>query len=231
VSVADATNTLKEITMTTSIGSKTIALAGISILVAGTIAVVDTVAKGYLFEIKKATAELQKSEAEMAQARATVGAAEQVANGAVEAAKRQAEASIAAANSTASGMIAAAKHQRDGQVESARLTALADNGFYQNVTGPMFADPISKISQLNEQLVRIDGELNSGIDPKTHLILLPSQLGDLQRRKQAIEAELEMAKASAQKTLTDSMNVGLEAVKGLLPALGDAFSLPTTVRH
>jgi hypothetical protein len=208
--------------MTTTISSKAMALAGISVLVAGTIAVVDTVAKGYLFEIKKATAELEKAQAEMAQAKATVSASEQVANGTLGAAQAQANATVAAASRTASAMVESAARAAKGQVESARLSSYTDNNTYDHLTGPMIADPVSKISQLNDQIVRLDIEMKNGMDLKTQKPLSTDDLTERANLKKMLEGEVDMAKKSASKTLSDSLSLAMDGMKGLMPGLMDS---------
>lgn len=205
--------------MTTTISSKAIALAGISVLVAGSVAVVGKVGEGYMWQIKMATAELQKSEAEMAQAKATFAAAQQIATASIAAAKEQAHATEKAARDNMNGMIVSSINQANGQYRSARESAHADNATYDGITGPMIADPLTKISTLNDQIIRVGLQIESGIDLKTGAAMSERQLAKLSAQKQQLEEERAITKFSASKNMSDALEVALGGMSGLLPQL------------
>ena len=142
--------------MTANISSKAIALAGISVLIAGSIAVVTTIAQGYLFEIKKAMAEMEKARGAIEMARASnldavnkLKGTENAAGAVITAAKLDAGAIMAAAYRTAAATENASKQQADGLYRATEESVAAENGVFRSFTQPIFLDPAKRIAALN----------------------------------------------------------------------------------
>lgn len=207
--------------MTTNISSKAIALAGISVLIAGSIAIVNTIAQGSLFETKKAIAELEKANAEKEKAKAELEMAkaqyldavnklkgtENMAGAAIAAAGEQSKAMIIASQHTATGMIHAANLNAEGLVRATTESVRAENGMFDDVTRPMFADPAKKVAALNEKIIRLRRETESGIDQKTRRFLSASDVAAKTADRLALEEEKATLLETTRKNVSDSMEV------------------------
>ncbi len=224
--------------MTTTISSKAIALAGISVLIAGSIAIVNTIAQGSLFETKKAIAELEKANAEKEKAKAELEMAkaqyldavnklkgtENMAASAIAAASEQAKAQMIAAQHTATGLIKAANLNAEAMVASTQVMMRPENGMFDDVTKPMFAEPAKKLAVLNEQIVRLRRETESGIDHKSRRMLSASDVATKTAERLFLEEEKATLTETTSKNWSDSvgmmmgsMTQSLGGLEGLYP--------------
>ncbi len=219
--------------MTTTISAKAIALAGISVLIAGSIAIVNTIAQGSLFETKKAIAELEKANAEKEKAKAELEMAkaqyldavnklkgtENMAASAIAAASEQARAQMIAAQHTATAMIKAANLNAEGLVRATTESVRAENGMFDDVMKPMFAEPAKKLSALNERIVRLRRETESGIDHKSRLLLSASDVATRTAQRLALEEEKAALTEATSKNWSDSVGLMMGSMTNSLGGL------------
>jgi len=223
--------------MTTNISSKAIALAGISVLIAGSIAIVNTIAQGSLFETKKAIAELEKANAEKEKAKADLEMAkaqyldavnklkgtENMAGAAIAAAGEQSRAIVIGAQQTATAMIRAAQLNADGLVRATTESVRAENGMFDDVTKPMFADPARKVTALNDQIIRLRRETESGIDSKTRRFLSASDVAAKTADRLALEEEKAILLETTTTNIADSVGVGRAMFGTMTQGLGSLY--------
>jgi hypothetical protein len=234
-----------KIHMTTTISSKAIALAGISVLIAGSIAIVNTIAQGSLFETKKAIAELEKANAEKEKAKAELEMAqaqyldavnklkgtENMAASAIAAASEQAKAQMIAAQLTATGLIKAANLNAEGLVRATTESVRAENGMFDDVLKPMFADPTKRVAVLNDQIVRLRRETESGINHKSRLMLSASDVATKTAERLFLEEEKAALTEITRKNWSDSVGLVMGSMTDSLGGLEGLYpgSRTTTV--
>ena len=227
-----------KIHMTTTISSKAIALAGISVLIAGSIAIVNTIAQGSLFETKKAIAELEKANAEKEKAKAELEMAkaqyldavnklkgtENMAASAIAAASEQARAQMIAAQHMATAMIKAANLNAEGLVRATTESVRAENGMFDDVMKPMFAEPAKRLAVLNEQIVRLRRETESGLDHKSRILLSASGVATKTAERLALEEEKATLTETTSKNWSDSVGLMMGSMTQSLGGLEGLYS-------
>ena len=142
-----------------NISPKAIALGGISAAVLGMVGIAVETTKAELFEIRNSIAAIQAARATAKAADASYLDAINKLKGTIETAaamnnvgQLQANATIAAANRVAAATITAAETTKDGLITATTINMHPENEMYDNVTGPLFGQPIKKIAALNERI-------------------------------------------------------------------------------
>lgn len=218
--------------MTANISLKAIALAGISVLIAGSIAIVNTVSQGYLFEAKKATAELEKARAAEHTATAEMEKA-LAAQRAAEAAKLDAENKLKGTENAAMAVITGAqieaaaakivgKLQADSFVRGQEIAMYPETAMVNSFTKPFVLEPAQKTAALNDQIVRLKREGESGIDRKTRRVLSESEIADRIAQQHILEEELATVQESASKNMSDTFGM---LMNGMTQSMGNIGSL------
>ena len=206
---------------------KTAALAGVLGIGAAGGAILTTVAEANLFrkeeahaQTKASVAELEKARAALLDAQNKLTATQGLALAQIEAAKLQAQGYIAAAQHQAAATITASKFNSDGMVKASQVSYHADNEAYDNITGPLFAEPMKRIDNLNQRIVRLQWEIATGIDSRTRRQLSDAEMADRMTQQANAQEEMGIVVASTQKNYKDVAGMVLGSVGQLL---GDAI--------
>jgi len=177
---------------------KAVAVTAITLTVAAFATALGIGMRAVLWEIKLATAEINKATAAMEQARATVTAAEKQAAATIEGAKLSANAIIEAANRG---------------VEAADRRNYGDIRTFDKATVPAVLDPINEHTQLTKQIEILKNEISTNTEYKTERPLTADQV-------QAKIAELE--KAARQRNVVQQYTGA--NMQGLLTTVFQGFS-------
>ena len=158
---------------------------------------------------------------------------ENMAASAITAAIEQARATMIAAQQMAGGMTASARLTAEGLVRATTESVRAENGMFDDVTKPMFADPARKLAALNEQIIRLRRETESGIDRKTRRFLSASDIAVKTADRLTLEEEKAALMETTSKNMSDSIGVMLgtmtQGLGSLYPIGSD--SIPADRRY
>lgn len=219
--------------MLTNISSKALALGGITVLIAGAIAIVNTISQGYLFEIKKATAALEEAKASHESAKAQLVDAENKLKGTentavatVTAAQLEATATKIAAQHNAQAIVAAAERQAQGLIRATEESVHAENTMFDDLTGPMLTGPAKRMAEINEEIVRLQHEVQTGINSQTRQFLSPAEIAERTSRRLRHEEELAMLKETTSKNWSDAFGMMTQFTNGMIADLGGLYSAP-----
>jgi hypothetical protein len=218
--------------MLANFSPKGIAMAGITFLFAGGIAIVVETTKGELFEIRKSISTIEEAKASNKAAEAQYLDAMNKLKGVLETAaamnnvgKLQADATVAASIRLAQATRDAAKTAGDSLIIATGVNSHPDNEMYDSMTGPLFGEPTKQMADLNRQIVQSKLEEERGIDSKTGAQLSQVDLWALTRKRRTLEQQLEVLQSTTQKNWHDAMammlgsiNEGLGGMGGLYPS-------------
>ncbi len=217
--------------MTGTSSFKMFVLACISALMVGMVALFNTGSQGVLWEWKKADAAQQEAHASHGMVEATrfdstnnLKGTEETALATITAAQVEAAATRAAAQQTAMAMMVAAQKQADALVAATKESVLAENEGFHQMTEPLITGPAKRMTDLNEEIIRLKRELENGLNAKTGLYLTLVDIDQKTREKRVREEELATLKETTQKNWSDSVgmmmglfNEGLGGVGNLYP--------------
>jgi hypothetical protein len=224
--------------------ARNIILALISLCAAALIAIAVETTKGVLFEIRKSIADLESSKAAHKAAEADSKAAEAQTLDAINRLKGTLETAAVMNNvgqlqakAITDAAIYAAKAQRDAAqlnkeavIVSTDIVSHPENAMYDSVTGPLFGDPASKISKLNDKIVRLKRESTRGIDARTLRTLSPEEIASRAAEAEALEEELVVIKEASSKNFNDTLSMFLGGTDGLMGMFGKPVEKPAPRR-
>lgn len=221
----------------TQLKTKAVLIALILTLGAGVIAILDTIAKGYLYEIRTSIAALQTSGAAEKTALGVILAAinsyrsaEVNSDAVVKAAIAQGNATVEMARATRDAANANAQALRD----STATAYLADNTTFKEFTEPVFLGPAKRIAELNDK-IGLFGQPSQGA---IYGGLIPSLPETAKPQQQNLDAEIARVQATGAKNIKDTMKmlidgVGLAGMENLYTSADSGrsrSSLPSSTR-
>ena len=208
--------------MTANISTKAIALAGISVTIAGGIAVVKTVSEAYLYQIKGATAEMEKARAAQLDAANKLKGTENAAAAVIAAAVEQAKANVAASNALAGATRDAAIANARGMVEAMGVGTYVDNTTFDGLTKPFLVEPMAEISRLNTRVGHLRSESETGVDRKTRRILSANERADRMAQAMILQEDIKTIQETSTKNISD---VSTMLMGGINRGMGDLGKL------
>lgn len=228
--------------MTGSLSTSKGLWAGASVAFALSVALVSTIAQGYLWEGPNArsnkqlanaaeissTAEIIASDAAQKDAMNTLQAAIEQANAVIRSANTQATAMIGVANLTSQAQRIAAKDQAEAVIVASKEVSKAQNAEYDQITRRFFGDPVEKADELNTQIVRLENELQSGRDSKTGHGLSLEDLVARQDKLEALQMEHKIQSEITSKNWNDAIRMMTGATDGLFGGLSSLYPNSST---
>ena len=209
----------------------------VSLSLALIVALFTAVAEGYLWQGANSRANLKTADATMVASNAATVASDaaqkeaanrlqaaiEQANAVIASANAQASAIVNAANVTAQAQRVAARDQADAVVAASKEVSRAQNAEYDQITKRFIGDPVEKADQLNNQIVRLQNEIESGRDSATGRPLSREEAVNRQRKLESLQMEHKIQAEITAKNWKDAMEMVTGATGGLLGGLGGLY--------
>ena len=194
--------------------AKTAAIAAITLLAAGCVTALGIGLEGMLWQMKNATAEVNKAHALMEQAKAQM----EQANAQME----QAKSTVSAAAEQATGIIEAAKYTAKATIDSAALNAKAtvDAATQANLhniqsasaANTAFYEPSKQYTVLTGQKARLEDEVATGLDYETQKPLTAQQLTAKETEIQVVQRKIGVVQKAVQQNITGGITTFVDGI-------------------
>ena len=200
-----------------------VAWFGIPLAVAAILAIINTTSQGFLWEgpnsranLKTADATMVASDAAQKDAINKLEAALEAAKAVIEASRLQSESNIRVSENISRATVDAAKRNADGLYKAAEEASKAQNAEYDQITKRFIGDPVEKTDALNNQIVRLQNELETGRDSKTGQQLPWEERINRKSKLETLQLEHKIQSDITSKNWQDALRMVTGATNGFL---------------
>jgi hypothetical protein len=216
--------------MTGHLKPSNVAWFGLPLVVAAILAIINTTSQGFLWEgpnsrSNRITADSTTiasdaarvaSDAAQKDAVNKLEAALEAAKAVIEASRLQAESNIRASENLSRSTENAAARNAEGMFKAAEEASKAQNAEYGQITKRFIGDPVEKVDALNNQIVRLRNELESGRDSITGHPLSWEERINRQFKLENLQFEHKIQSDITSKNWQDALGMVTGATNGLL---------------